>query len=239
MTDSTEQSADDMSCALHARIAHATEAELTRLRGHLGLADHASREAIEQRYLNAADNSIFAAMRGVVRNDAPTYSKVLRLIYRELRPYAEGLDETWQRVKALKVMGYLSPVDQLSDEELERAILELYRAEYLDLADEVHRQQTPAGAALKPLRKLLEKSARWIPGGGSAMVSSAVTVSAHTAARLPFAAAAPGVAAGPIGLALSVVLVGAQLAGPAYRKIIPTTVELLLIGQRIRFMPEV
>ena len=64
------------------------------------------------------------------------------------------------------------------------------------------------------------------------------TVTAQTAARIPFTAVAPGVVAGPVGLGLAVILIGSQLAGPAYRKIIPATVELMLIGRRINCMPE-
>jgi len=217
------------------RLAQASRAELDRLCGHLGLSLESDATQIERGYIRAADHFISEAVRTVVQSDTPSYSKALRLIYNELRPYSEALDETWTRVKALKIRQYQSRSDALSDQDLELQILNFYAAEYRDLKDEVERQSSVIGKVLRPFRKTAGRLIKRMPGLGRAVFSA---TSAYTAIRLPFAAAAPSVAAGPFGIALAVVLLGYQLAGPAYRKIIPATVELMLIGQRIANMPE-
>jgi hypothetical protein len=214
-------------CAMQKRFQAATPAELNRLCLHLGLKVGADINEIEKAYLNAADNSIFSAVRNYVPNEAPTYSKVLRLIFKEMRPYSAALDETWKRVKALKFWEYRSAIEDLDDEKLEEQILSMFAAEYADANDKLTADPS-----------LWKKVSHMVPGLGGAAASAAVSVSAHTAARLPFTAVAPGVVAGPVGLGLAVILIGSQLAGPAYRKIIPATVELMLIGRRINCMPE-
>ena len=217
----------EVECVLQRRLQAATSAELNRLCRHLGLEEQADTKEIEKAYLAAADNTIFNAIRKIVPNDAPTYSKVLRLIFKEMRPYSEALDETWQRVKSLKFWDYRSAIEDLDDKELEELILSMYAAEYIDASNKLIADPS-----------LWKKVVKMVPGLGGAAASTAVSVSAQTASRLPFTAIAPGAVAGPIGLGLAVVLVGSQLAGPAYRKIIPATVELMLIGRRINCMPE-
>jgi hypothetical protein len=214
-------------CVMHKRLQAASPAELNRLCEHLGLKKSANREQIEKAYLVAADNSIFNAIRNLVPNDAPTYSKVLRLIFKEMRPYSAALDETWKRVKSIKFWDYRSAIEDMDDEKLEEQILSMYAAEYADANDKLIADPN-----------LWKKVTNMIPGLGGAAASAAVSVSAQTAARLPFTAVAPGAVAGPIGLGLAVILIGSQLAAPAYRKIIPATVELMLIGRRIDCMPE-
>ena len=214
-------------CVLQKRIQAATPVELNRLCLHLGLKDGADSKDIEKAYLDAADNSIFNVIRNLVPNDAPTYSKALRLIFKEMRPYSAALDETWKRVKSLKFWDYCSTIESLDDEKLEEQILSMYAAEYADANDKLIADPN-----------LWKKVVKMVPGLGGAAASTVVSVSAQTATRLPFTAVAPGTVAGPIGLGLVVILIGSQLAGPAYRKIIPATVELMLIGRRINCMPE-
>ena len=209
------------------RIQAATPVELNRLCLHLGLDEGADSEEIEKAYLNAADNSIFNIVRNLVPNDAPTFSKALRLIFKEMRPYSAALDESWQRVKSLKFWDYRSAIEDLDDDKLEEQILSMYAAEYADANDKLIADPT-----------LWKKVVRLVPGLGGAVASAAASVPAQTAARLPFAPFAPSVVAGPVGVGLAVILLGAQLAGPAYRKIIPATVEIMLIGRRIDCMPE-
>jgi len=104
---------------------------------HLGPEYAANSKEIEKAYLDAADNSIFNAIRNYVPNDAPTYSKVLRLIFKEMRPYSAALDETWQRVKSLKIWDYRSSIEDMSDKKLEDQILSMYAAEYADASDKL------------------------------------------------------------------------------------------------------
>jgi hypothetical protein len=211
---------------LHGRLELATEAELKRMCQHLSIGDKSSVEEIIKGYLDAADNTIINVVRPVVPSDAPTYSKILRLIYRQLRSYAEGLDETWRAVKSLKPWKYQSPIDEMTDDALEEKIFKMYAAEFSDIQKKLIADPS-----------LWNKLAGYIPGVTTATASTAVTIAATTARRFPFAAAAPSAMAGPVGIALSVVLLGFQAAGPAYRKIIPATVELMIIGRRIQYLP--
>ena len=217
----------EVECVLQKRLQAATPAELNRLCLHLSLKEGANSKEIEKAYLDAADNSIFNVIRNLVPNDAPTYSKALRLIFNEMRPYSAALDETWKRVKSLKFWDYRSAIEDPDDEKLEEQILSMYAAEYADAKDKLIADPS-----------LWKKVAKLVPGLGGAVTSTAVSVASQTATRLPFAAVAPGAIAGPVGLGLAVILIGSQLASPAYRKIIPATVELMLIGRRIDCMPE-
>lgn len=217
----------EVPCVLQKRLQAATPAELNRLCQHLGLKEDADSKEIEKAYLDAADNSIFNVIRNLVPNDAPTYSKALRLIFKEMQPYSAALDETWKRVKSLKFWDYRSAIEDLDDRKLEEQILSMYAAEYADANDKLIADPT-----------LWKKVVQLVPWLGGAAASAAASLSTQTAARLPFTTVAPGAVAGPVGLALAVVFIGSQLAGPAYRKIIPATVELMLIGRRIDCMPE-
>jgi len=201
--------------------------ELDRLCCHLGLEVGASSGEIEQGYLDAADNSIFKTIRPLISNDAPAYLQTLVLIYKELRPYSEALDDTWERVRGLKLWDYQSPIEGMDELELEDKILVMYRAEYRDAREK-----------LRLDKSLLKQAAKYIPGVGTAGGGAATTFVVHTATRAPFAALGGGALAGPIGIALGVIMVGAQVSGPAYRKIIPATVEIMLIGKRIESMPK-
>jgi len=209
------------------RLEQATDAELSRLRVHLSLSEKSTVEHVLDSYIMAADNSIFSTVRSVIPSDIPTYSKVLRLIFKEMRSFSSSLDETWEQVKFLKFWNYRSPIEDMTDSELEENIFKMYAAEYSDAEKK---------AVADP--NMWAKATSFIPGFGSAAASAAVAVTAHTATRLPFAAAAPGAVAGPVGLALAVVFMGVQLSGPAYRKIIPATVEIMLIGRRIQYLPK-
>jgi hypothetical protein len=214
-------------CVLNARLTLATRVELDRLCKLLSIKEGASVQDVEQAYLNAADNSIFNMIRSLVPNEAPTYLKALILIYKELRSYSEALDETWVRVKNLQLFDYVTPIEDMHEPDLEEKILELYSA---GLADAKTKKATDP-SFLKTLTK-------YLPGVGSAGAGTATAVAAHTASRLPFAALGPGALAGPVGIALGVIMIGASLSGPAFRKIVPATVEILLIGRRIQFTPK-
>ena len=211
---------------LHDRLNNATKAELSRLSHHLGIPEDSSINTIEITYSEAADNSLFNAIRPLINNDTPTYSKVLRLLYCEMRSFTESLDESWQRVKSLKPWEYASPIDEMSDQELESKILEIYQAEYHDSKDKLKTDPSfwkRITGALPSLSTI---------GGGAATAATA------SAWRLPFLAAPATSIAGPIAITLGVVLLGAKMAGPAYKKIIPATVELMLIQKRIDSMPQ-
>ena len=214
-------------CVFMSRLERATRVELDRLCRHLDLEEGAGTEEIEKAYLDAADNSIFKAIRPALSSDAPTYLTALIIIYKELRPYSEALDETWRRVKRLELWSYQSPIEEMDELELEDKILLIYRAEYGDAKEKL---------ASDPSR--WKQVAKYIPGVGTAGVGAATTLVVHTAARAPFAAIGSGAVAGPVGIALGVITVGAQLSGPNYRKIIPATVEIMLIGKRIENMPK-
>lgn len=209
------------------RLTHATPAELQRLCTHLSIDLKSTTEKIRKAYLDAADNTIINIARPIISSDAPTYSKILRLIYRELRSYGEGLDETWKAVKSLKFWNYQSHVEEMKDHEIEDIVFKLYAAGYSDTTKKLITDPSLWG-----------RITRYVPGVAGAAASTAVAVTSATATRLPFAAIAPGVVAGPVGIAAAVVLIGAQASGPAYRKIVPATVELMLIGRRIQYMPK-
>ena len=223
---------------LHQRLRSATRAELDRVCLHLRISATSEIEDIEGAYVGAADNSIFTAVRPLISINAPTYSQVLLLIYKKLRPFSEDLDETWHRVKSLKFWGYKPPLGDMDDLTLERLILDIYKAEYDDSKEKVESDPGFLDRVQNRFPESWKDILAYSSGITGAMASGAATVSAHTAIRLPFGAAAPGVAAGPVGLALAVVFIGSQLAGPAYRKIVPATVEIMLIGRRITHMPK-
>ena len=212
---------------LEDRLALATTAELNRLCGHLSITKNSSVEEIIRVYLDAADNTIFNVVRPVIPSEVPTYSQILRLIYKELRPFSEGLDESWQAVKSLTFWCYKSPIEEMEDNDLENRIFELYAAEYADA-----RKKLIADPGL------WSKVTSYLPSVTGAVAGTAATVTAATATRLPFAAVAPGLVMGPVGIAMAVVLMGVQSSGPAFRKIVPATVELMLIGRRIQYMPK-
>lgn len=209
------------------RLELATPAELGRMCQHLSLKETASAEEISKAYFDAADNTILNVIRPVIKSEVPTYRQILILIYKELRSFSEGLDETWKAVKSIKFWNYKSPVEDLSDKELEERIFEMYAAEYTD-----------AKKKLIADPSLWSKVTSYMPGVTGAAAGTAATVSAATATRLPFAAVAPGAVAGPIGIGLAVVTMGIQASGPAFRKIVPATVELMLIGRRLEYMPK-
>jgi hypothetical protein len=212
---------------LTVRLEGATRVELNRLCIHLGLQEHSTIQKIKETYIDAADNSILNILRPVISNAAPTYHRVLAQIYKELRSYSEARDETWNRVKKLKIWDYTSPIDEMDELELEDKILSIYKAKYLDAKDKLKADPT-----------LWIRFAEKIPGVVLTGAGTASTVVVQSAARAPFAALGPSALAGPVGIALGVIMVGTQLAGPAFRKIIPATVELILIGQRIENTPK-
>ena len=212
---------------LRHRLGEATQAELARICVHLSIDEGSALKKVENVFLNAADNTIINVVRPVISSDQPTYSQILRLIYKELRSYSEGLDETWKAVKSIEFWNYRSPIEDMSNDELEDKIFEMYAAEYSD-----------AQKKLVSDPSLWSKVASYIPSVTGAAVSTTVTVTSVTATRLPFAAIAPGAVAGPVGIALAVVMMGVQASGPAFRKIVPASVELILIGRRIQYMPE-
>jgi len=211
---------------LQERLQAATSAELERMRKHLKLKEDTDWKTIEKAFLDAADNSIFNIIRGIVPNDAPTYSKALRLLFKDMQPLIKTLDNTWKRVKSLEIWNHQSDIKKMSDSELESQILTIYKAKTADVEKNL----------VDP--SFLKKMTEYVPGLGSGVAGTAVTVSAQTAARIPFASVAPGIIAGPVGIGLGVILIGSKLSGPAYRKIKPATVELILIGQRINHMPK-
>jgi hypothetical protein len=212
---------------LRHRLGQATQAELARICVHLSIDEGSALKKVENVFLNAADNTIINVVRPVISSDQPTYSQILRLIYKELRSYSEGLDETWKAVKSIEFWNYKSPIEDMSNDELEDKIFEMYAAEYSD-----------AQKKLVSDPSLWNKVASYLPSVTGAAVSTTVTVTSVTATRLPFAAIAPGAVAGPVGIALAVVMMGVQASGPAFRKIVPASVELILIGRRIQYMPE-
>ena len=212
---------------LRHRLGQATQAELARICVHLSIDEGSALKKVENVFLNAADNTIINVVRPVISSDQPTYSQILRLIYKELRSYSEGLDETWKAVKSIEFWNYRSPIEDMSNDELEDKIFEMYAAEYSD-----------AQKKLVSDPSLWNKVASYLPSVTGAAVSTTVTVTSVTATRLPFAAIAPGAVAGPVGIALAVVMMGVQSSGPAFRKIVPASVELILIGRRIQYMPE-
>lgn len=205
------------------RLTHASQAELARICKHLGIPEDSGVVQIRKAYIDAADNSLYQAARRFIATDAPTYSKALLVIYKELRPYREALDETWGRVKSFRLSKAENSINALNDEELEKQILML-----LPTRD----------TRIQPLGKFSRQVSKWLPGAGGVAITTAVTVSGQSAMRLPFALASRGAVGGPIGIILSVAYLGNRLAGPAFRKIIPATVELMLIGQRIAHMPK-
>lgn len=212
---------------LRHRLGQATQAELARICVHLSIDEGSALKKVENVFLNAADNTIINVVRPVISSEQPTYSQILRLIYKELRSYSEGLDETWKAVKSIEFWNYRSPIEDMSNDELEDKIFEMYAAEYSD-----------AQKKLVSDPSLWNKVASYLPSVTGAAVSTTVTVTSVTATRLPFAAIAPGAVAGPVGIALAVVMMGVQASGPAFRKIVPASVELILIGRRIQYMPE-
>lgn len=212
---------------LYFRLEQATQSELTRLCKHLSIDENTDSHKILEAYLDAADNTIINVVRPLISGDQPTYSQILRLIFKELRSYSEGLDETWKAVKSIKFWKYRSPIEDMTDDELEDKIFEMYSAEYRD----THKK-------LIANPGLWSKVTSYLPGVTGVAAGTAVTVTTATATRLPFAAIAPGAVAGPFGIALAVVMMGVQASGPAFRKIRPATVELILIGRRIQYMPK-
>lgn len=209
------------------RLELATPVELNRMRDHLSLSQEADVDQIARAYLDAADNTILNIIRPLVNSEVPTYRQILLVIAKELRSFNEGASEFWQAVRSLKVWSYKSALEDLSDDELESRIFEICAAEYFAAKEKLIADPgfwTKLGA--------------YLPGMTGAAASTAAAVSAATATRLPFAAAAPGAVAGPVGLGLAVLMMGVQASGPAFRKIVPATVELILIHRRISFMPE-
>lgn len=211
-------------CILKARLERATRPELDRLCRLLRIDEGSSAEKIEKTYIDAADNSIFSTVRPLIPSNAPTYLKVLILIYKELRSYSEALDESWRRVKNLQLFDYVSPIQEMHELELEDKILEMYKAEFKDAEDKVKADPT-----------FFKRLTAYIPGLGS---TGAGATAIQVAARGPLGMFGSSSIAGPLGIALGVVMIGAQLSGPAYRKIVPATVEIMLIGRRIEFTPK-
>ncbi len=214
-------------CVFNSRLVRATRVELDRLCTHLGLDKGANTLDIEQAYLSAADNSIFQKIRPLLPTDSPTYLKALVLIDKERRSYSEALDEFSRRVKSLDWWSYRSPVEDMDELELEDKILAIFRPEYRDAREKLRTDPS-----------WMKKFVEYLPGVVTAGVGAATTVVIQTASRLPFAALGAGAVAGPIGAALGVITIGRRLTGPAYRKIVPATVELMLIGQRIENTPK-
>ena len=219
-----EDSSDQL---LRERLELATPSELGRMREHLTLKEVASNDDIIKAYLDAADNTILNVVRPVVKSQEPFYSQILRIIYKELRSYSEGLDDSWRAVKSIKFWNYRSPVEDWSNKELEEKIFEMYSAEYSDA-----RKKLIANPGL------WSKVTGYLTSVGGAAAGTVATVTSVTATRLPFAAVATGAVAGPISIGLAVVMFSFQASGPAFRKIVPATVELLLIERRIKFMPK-
>lgn len=218
---------DSVNCRLLGRLNSATPAELDRICMHLKLAPGRSVEDIATAYQEAADNSLSNILRPVFRSRVPTYTQILRFILKELRSFSEGLDDTWRAVKSIKFWNYRSAIDDMDDDDLEHRIFEIYAAEFADA-----KRKSLADS------RNLSKGASYLPSVGGVAASTAVTVTSLMATRLPFAAVAPGAVAGPVGIALAVGMLGYQASGPAFRKIIPATIELILIGRRIRYTPE-
>jgi hypothetical protein len=173
---------------LHKRLHAATRSELNRVCQHLAIPETSSITEIKRAYLAAADNSIFTAIRPLISIDTPTYSKILLLIYKKSRPFSEDLDETWHRVKKLKLWNYKSPLGKRSDLELEQQILDIYKAEYNDSKEKA---ATDAGF-LDRVKKKFPDSWKDIlaysSGISGGLASGAATVTAHTTIRLPLAA---------------------------------------------------
>tara|TARA_R110002074_G_scaffold395193_3_gene583363 strand:+ start:823 stop:1452 length:630 start_codon:yes stop_codon:yes gene_type:complete len=205
----------------------ATPVELDRVCAHLKLAPGSGIDKIVMTYQEAADNSLTNILRPLFRSQALTYTQSLRFILKELRSLSEGLDDTWRAVKSVRFWSYRSAIDDMNDDELESRIYEIYAAE---VEDAQRKSLTDS--------RNLSKGASYVPSLGGVAASTAVTVTSLMATRLPFAAIAPGAIAGPVGMALTVGMLGYQASGPAFRKIIPATIELILIGRRIRYTPE-
>ena len=108
------------------------------MRDHLSIDELSNVEVILGAYLDAADNSILNTLRPVIGRNQPTYREILNLIYKELRTFGEGLDESWMAVKSLKFWNHKSKHEQFSIAELEEKIFEMYAAEYSD-AEKKHR----------------------------------------------------------------------------------------------------
>lgn len=214
-------------CVLTSRLELATRVELGRLCTHLGIETGSERDQIKQAYLDAADNSIFKSIRRLVPSEAPTYFKALVLIYKKLRPYREAMDEFTTRFKRVSEPEYQSHVGEMDELELEDKILAIYREKY---------KKTEGKVDANP--RSWRKVAKYIPGVGTAGAGAATTLAVITAARAPFAALGPSALAGPVGIALGVVMVGWQLSAPSYTKLLLTTIELMLINQRIENMPK-
>ena len=209
------------------RLSLATAIEMDRMRLHLSARPDTSPNDLARIYQHASDNTLKGWVRPLFARQHPTYADTLRVIYRKLRSFGEGLDETWQSVRSLSLWSYQAPIDSLDVAELEELVLKLYSAGVRDVKRST-RIDTRSARAL----------ASYLPGALTASGSVLVASAAQTAFKLPFASAAPGLAAGPIGIGLSAALLGAQAAGPAYRKIVPATIELMLIDRRIKNTPQ-
>jgi hypothetical protein len=210
-----------MNSCIYRRLELSTPTELNRLCRHLRLKPGASVDLIKKTYFEAAEHTISTATRPFLSNKLPTYSYVLKCVYKEMRSIGEALDETWQQVSAFKSEGYQSPIEKMSDSELEDQIGKMHNVAATDA-----REKLDVG---KGWRSILYKLIKWLYKlilklGDKAAFTFLVT-------RLPLAGA------GPTGLALGVLLVGKQMLGPSYKKLIPTTIELISIAKRIDNMP--
>lgn len=208
---------------IHRRLELSTPTELNRLCHHLRLKPRAniSIDLIAKTYFEAAYHTISKATSAISKNELPTYSDVLKCVYKEMRSTGEALDETWLRLSAFKSESYQSPIEKMSVSELEDRIEKMHNAAASDAQQKLevgNGWRSKLYSCIKWLKEMILKYA------GKTVIIFLVT-------RLPL------LGAGPTGLALGVFLIGNKMLGPSYKKLIPATIELITIAKRIENMP--
>lgn len=225
---------------LRDRLANATDVELTKLRVALRLGDSSDRLVIHDAFFEAAGNSLANSYRKVTSQQRLQYHEILVDVLVKIAVAANGF--SFRGILNLPASGrgrdYFNKFDIKA---LEQKILDFAKKSFDDRISKLpalerakYGNEIAAVTAELCGHSMPEKS----QVGGIAVLtglSSALIGASSQAGILGFFASRslPMLVGGTAAGVLSVALIPLMLSGPAFRKVIPATIELTLIGQRL------
>ena len=225
------------------RLANATDVELKKLRDALRLEDSSDRLVIHEAFFEAAGNSLANAYRKLTNQQRLPYQEILVDVLVKIEVAANGFSLRGMLNLPSRGRSYYNKFDIQA---LEEMILNFAKRSFYDRISKLpaskrdkYKSEIAAVTAELCGHSMPEKS----QVGGIAMLtglSGALISASSQAGILGFFAgrSLPMLFGGSAVGVISVVLIPLMLSGPAFRKVIPATIEMILIGQRLEMEKE-
>lgn len=218
---------------INPRLENATPKELERMREFLKLSPSANIDDIIKEYRSAAGNSIVNLARRFDWANTISYREILVDVIEKIRPVDDDFQGYLQKVKFIFKRD--DPLEEtfssLPTEELELVLLEIANKKIADA------QKNMSSDDEKKWRSKAKKeiAATSTNGANKPALLNSYADATNIFGSMFSMAVSRGVfivAGGTVAAVASAILIPAVFSGPAYRKTVNATLELIMIGRR-------